>query len=50
MFKAIIASLVTFVLGALAMHLEIECLVSVCVMGFFIIYFNEKNWKEKNDK
>lgn len=52
--EAILTALVTLVLGCLGMVVELEflggwvefgVLVAVCVMGTFIIYFNEKRSK-----
>ncbi len=49
--KAILAAIVTFVLGCVGMviglellggYIEFGLLIAVAVMGAFIIYFNEK--------
>ena len=49
--KAILAALITFIVGYIGMVLGLEILggfvefgllVAICIMGAFIIYFNEK--------
>ncbi len=51
MSKAILAAVVTFILGFVAMvvgleflggYIEFGLLIAIAVMGAFIIYFNEK--------
>lgn len=49
--KAILATLITFIVGYIGMVIGLEflggfvefgLLVAICIMGAFIIYFNEK--------